>query len=131
MTEVSDLTLHQKSNVIKSFDEGLGPKRHTYFYYSLVLECFLCYSISIYWPCNLHLLTCVCVQICLPFENLILFLMTELFDPKGEFADDGTETHFSIRGHTCYIKAVSSGKRREGIVHSLIVDGQEISESME
>ncbi|OBS59592.1 hypothetical protein A6R68_09279 [Neotoma lepida] len=49
-------------------------------------------------------------------------------DGKGEFVDDGTETHFSVGNHDCYIKAVSSGKRREGIIHTLIVDNREIPE---
>ena len=35
MTGVSGLNLHQNGS--KAFDEGLGPKRHLYFY-SLVLE---------------------------------------------------------------------------------------------
>lgn len=50
---------------------------------------------------------------------------------QGEFVDDGTETHFSIGNHDCCIKAVSSGKRREGIIHTLIVDEREIPESTE
>ncbi|KAG2459580.1 FAIM1 protein, partial [Polypterus senegalus] len=50
-------------------------------------------------------------------------------DGKGEFVEDGTETHFTIGNHDCCIKAVSSGKRREGIIHSLIVDDNEIPES--
>uniref|UniRef100_A0A8C5PZR9 Fas apoptotic inhibitory molecule 1 n=1 Tax=Leptobrachium leishanense TaxID=445787 RepID=A0A8C5PZR9_9ANUR len=49
----------------------------------------------------------------------------------GEFVEDGTETHFSIGEHECYIKAVSSGKRREGIIHTLIMDEHEIPESTE
>lgn len=55
----------------------------------------------------------------------------EVLETAGEFGDEGTETHFSIRGHACYIKAVSSGKRREGIIHSLLIDGQQIPENME
>lgn len=51
--------------------------------------------------------------------------------PKGEFVDDGTETHFDLGGHPAYIKAVSSGNRREGIIHSLVVDNTEIPESLE
>ena len=48
MTDVSGLTLHQKSNPsskvkVKSFDEGLGPKRQSHLY-SVVLEFFLSYS---------------------------------------------------------------------------------------
>lgn len=49
--------------------------------------------------------------------------------PQGEFVDDGTETHFSLGDHDCCIKAVSSGKRRDGIIHTMLVDGMEISES--
>lgn len=45
--------------------------------------------------------------------------------------DDGTETHFDLEGHPAYIKAVSSGNRREGIIHSLVVDNTEIAESLE
>ncbi|XP_044522611.1 fas apoptotic inhibitory molecule 1 isoform X1 [Gracilinanus agilis] len=52
-------------------------------------------------------------------------------ETAGEFVDDGTETHFSIGNHECYIKAVSSGKRREGIIHTLIVDDKEIAETLE
>ncbi|XP_062908673.1 fas apoptotic inhibitory molecule 1-like [Mobula hypostoma] len=49
----------------------------------------------------------------------------------GEFVEDGTETHFTIGNHDCCIKGVSSGKRREGIIHTLIMDGQEIPEIVE
>ncbi|XP_055268909.1 fas apoptotic inhibitory molecule 1 isoform X2 [Moschus berezovskii] len=52
-------------------------------------------------------------------------------ETAGEFVDDGTETHFNIGNHDCYIKAVSSGKRKEGIIHSLIVDNREIPEILE
>ena len=51
---------------------------------------------------------------------------------QGEFVDDGTETHFTIgETHPAYIKAVSSGKRREGIIHSLFVADVEIPLSKE
>ncbi|RXG57311.1 Fas apoptotic inhibitory molecule 1, partial [Armadillidium vulgare] len=52
-------------------------------------------------------------------------------DGKGEFVDDGTETHFDLKGHAAYIKAVSSGSRREGIIHTLILDGAEVPEAIE
>nr|XP_042137414.1 dnaJ homolog subfamily C member 14 isoform X5 [Peromyscus maniculatus bairdii] len=55
----------------------------------------------------------------------------EIIESAGEFVDDGTETHFSVGSHDCYIKAVSSGKRREGIIHTLIVDNREIPESLQ
>ena len=45
---------------------------------------------------------------------------------KGEFAESGTETHFTVAGEPVFIRAVSSGHKRKGILHSLVVDGQEI-----
>ncbi|XP_077996952.1 fas apoptotic inhibitory molecule 1-like [Glandiceps talaboti] len=55
----------------------------------------------------------------------------ETLQTAGEFVDGGSETHFEVRDHACYIKAISSGKKREGIVHSLVVDGNEIPETHE
>jgi len=50
---------------------------------------------------------------------------------KGEFVDYGTETHFTINNHPSYIAAVSSGKQREGIIHTLFFDGHMIPETEE
>lgn len=47
---------------------------------------------------------------------------------QGEFADDGTETHFAVSNHDCCIKARSSGRKRGGILHILLVDGDRIPE---
>lgn len=44
----------------------------------------------------------------------------------GEFVDDGTETHFEIGTNVCYIKAISSGRKRTGIVRKLFINGNEI-----
>eukprot|EP00794_Sanderia_malayensis_P003233 gene3233-3713_t len=70
-------------------------------------------------------------RVVLEKDQMDVWVNGEVLETAGEFADDGTETHFTIRGHACYIKAVSSGKRREGIIHSLFVNGQEIPESNE
>jgi Fas apoptotic inhibitory molecule (FAIM1) len=44
--------------------------------------------------------------------------------------DDGTETHFTVGdGTPAYVKAVSSGKRKLGIVHSLFINGEEVPPS--
>lgn len=61
------------------------------------------------------------------------FLSSRLCDLRlqGEFVDDGTETHFTLGDHNCCVKAVSSGKRRDGIIHTLLVDGTEIAECTE
>ena len=53
------------------------------------------------------------------------------FYNQGEFVDDGTETHFQWGSHNCYIKAISSGKKKDGIIHSLVIDGNEIPESID
>jgi hypothetical protein len=43
--------------------------------------------------------------------------------------DSGTETHFELGDHAAFIQAVSSGNRREGIIHTLVVDEREIPET--
>lgn len=49
--------------------------------------------------------------------------------PQGEFVDDGTETHFTVGEHECCIKAASGGKKKNGIVHYLLLDGEKIPAS--
>ncbi len=50
---------------------------------------------------------------------------------QGEFTENGSETHFAVENHECCIKATSSGRKRNGIVHSLLVDGIRIEEAIE
>lgn len=45
---------------------------------------------------------------------------------QGEFVDDGTETLFLLGEHECCIKATSGGKKKGGIVHFLLLDGEKI-----
>ncbi|KAM9696130.1 fas apoptotic inhibitory molecule 1-like isoform 2-T2 [Dama dama] len=49
----------------------------------------------------------------------------------GEFVDDGSENHFKIMSHDCYIKTVRSSKQNQGIIHSLIVGNREIPQIFE
>ncbi|XP_007493997.1 fas apoptotic inhibitory molecule 1 isoform X5 [Monodelphis domestica] len=70
-------------------------------------------------------------RIVLEKDTMDVWCNGKKMETAGEFVDDGTETHFSIGNHECYIKAVSSGKRREGIIHTLIVDDKEIAETLE
>lgn len=74
-----------------------------------------------YWTYQFH-------NIC-DYHNYQSFRSKTFTLPQGEFVDDGTETHFTLGDHDCCIKAVSSGKRRDGIIHTLLMDGMEISES--
>ncbi|KAG7232046.1 hypothetical protein INR49_009955 [Caranx melampygus] len=47
----------------------------------------------------------------------------------GGVCDDGTETHFMVGEHECCIKAMSSGKKKSGIVHCLLLDGEKVAAS--
>ncbi|XP_072031488.1 fas apoptotic inhibitory molecule 1-like [Amphiura filiformis] len=70
-------------------------------------------------------------RIVLEKDTMDVWCNGAVLDTAGEFVDDGTETHFNLPGsdHSAYIKAVSSGKRREGIIHVLFVNGIEVPES--
>ncbi|KAL1781658.1 fas apoptotic inhibitory molecule 1 isoform X1 [Sigmodon hispidus] len=68
------------------------------------------------------------LRVVLEKDTMDVWCNGQKMETAGEFVDDGTETHFSVGNHNCYIKAVSSGKRREGIIHTLIVDNREIPE---
>lgn len=51
--------------------------------------------------------------------------------PQGEFTDEGTETHFLIFEKEAFIRAVSSGKKRDGIIHSLFFRDNEVPLAVE
>ncbi|XP_028662410.1 fas apoptotic inhibitory molecule a isoform X2 [Erpetoichthys calabaricus] len=78
------------------------------------------------WILNLDGVDC---RIVLEKDTMDVWCNGKKMETAGEFVEDGTETHFTIGNHDCCVKAVSSGKRREGIIHSLIVDDNEIPES--
>lgn len=73
--------------------------------------------------------TAWCFELLFYWKGRLFLFLSPFF--QGEFVEDGTETHFSVGDHSCYIKAVSSGKRKEGIIHTLIVDDREIPEAVE
>jgi hypothetical protein len=52
-------------------------------------------------------------------------------ETAGEFADEGTETHFALGRQPAFIRAVSTGQRRSGIKHSLYVEDTEVPEYVE
>ncbi|XP_063226350.1 fas apoptotic inhibitory molecule 1 isoform X2 [Bacillus rossius redtenbacheri] len=70
-------------------------------------------------------------RVVLERDTLDVWANGQKLEATGEFVDDGTETHFSLGGHPAYIKAVTSGKRREGIIHNLIVDDAVIPEMVD
>ncbi|PAA93197.1 hypothetical protein BOX15_Mlig034551g3 [Macrostomum lignano] len=84
---------------------------------SKVLKCWLC-------PVDGKM-----TRVVLEKDTLDVYVNSKRVETAGEFTDDGTETHFNISGHACYIKAITSGHKRTGLLHALIVDGCEIPEA--
>uniref|UniRef100_A0A7M4FSP9 Fas apoptotic inhibitory molecule 1 n=1 Tax=Crocodylus porosus TaxID=8502 RepID=A0A7M4FSP9_CROPO len=80
------------------------------------------------WVLSLDGMDC---RVVLEKDTMDVWCNGKKMETVGEFVEDGTETHFSVGDHDCCIKAVSSGKRREGIIHTLIVDDREIPEAVE
>ncbi|XP_029928785.1 fas apoptotic inhibitory molecule 1-like [Myripristis murdjan] len=65
-------------------------------------------------------------RIVLEKDTMDVWCNGQKLDVMGEFVDDGTETHFTLGEHECCIKAISSGKKNRGIMHVLLVDGENI-----
>ncbi|XP_070814161.1 fas apoptotic inhibitory molecule b [Chaetodon trifascialis] len=63
-------------------------------------------------------------RVVLEKDTMDVWCNGQKMDTTGEFVDDGTETHFMIGEHDCCIKATSSGRKKSGIVHSLLLDGE-------
>ena len=64
------------------------------------------------------------------FQTLYPIPYTYLFF-QGEFTENGTETHFMIDTQPAVIRAVTSGKRREGIIYSLFIGDTQVPDAME
>lgn len=51
---------------------------------------------------------------------------------RAEFVEEGTEIQFDLEGsQSAGIRTLSSGNKKEGIIYSLFVDGQQIAESID
>ncbi|CAL8340821.1 unnamed protein product [Boreogadus saida] len=61
-------------------------------------------------------------------DTMDIWCNGQKMETAGEFVEDGTETQFTLGNHDCCIKAVSCGKRRDCIIHTLLVDTTEIPE---
>lgn len=70
-------------------------------------------------------------RIVLEKDSMDVWVNGKVTETTGEFVEDGTETHFEIANRPAYIKAISSGNKREGLIHSLIINDTEIPETME
>ncbi|XP_073318789.1 fas apoptotic inhibitory molecule b [Pagrus major] len=68
-------------------------------------------------------------RVVLEKDTMDVWCNGQKMDTMGEFVDDGTETNFTVGEHECCIKATSSGKKKSGIVHFLLLDGEQIAAS--
>ncbi|XP_067004137.1 fas apoptotic inhibitory molecule 1 [Anabrus simplex] len=68
-------------------------------------------------------------RVVLEKDTLDIWANGQKLETMGEFVEDGTETHFTLGDTPAYIKAVTSGKRREGILHNLIINDTVIAEA--
>ncbi|XP_059184105.1 fas apoptotic inhibitory molecule 1-like [Centropristis striata] len=66
-------------------------------------------------------------RVVLEKDTMDIWCNGQKMETMGEFVDDGTETHFTLGEHECCIKAAASGgKKKSGIVHYLLLDGEKI-----
>ena len=70
-------------------------------------------------------------RVVLERDNLNVWLDGEKLEVAGEFTDQGTETHFAVEDHAAVIRAVTSGKRREGIIYNLFINDIQVPDAMD
>merc|ERR1711879_396661 len=70
-------------------------------------------------------------RIVLEKDKMEVWINGQKVEVAAEFVDEGTETHFTIGNQPAHILNLSSGKRRTGILHKLIVDDNEVPEYFE
>jgi len=70
-------------------------------------------------------------RVVLEKDTLDIWVNGKKVEVAAEFTDDGTETHFNIGKQAAYILNVSSGNRRIGIIHKLLIDDNEVPEYVE
>ncbi|CAL8289634.1 unnamed protein product [Lota lota] len=63
-------------------------------------------------------------RVVLEKDTMDVWCNGQKMDTTGDFVDDGTETRFSVGDHECCIKATSGGRKKSGIVHYLLLDGE-------
>jgi len=70
-------------------------------------------------------------RVVLEKDTLDIWVNGTKVEMAGEFTDEGTETHFAIGSQPAFVRAVSSGNKRSGILHSLVVHDTEVPEFVE
>ncbi|CAG00856.1 unnamed protein product, partial [Tetraodon nigroviridis] len=65
-------------------------------------------------------------RVVLEKDTMDVWCNGQKMETTGEFVDDGTETRFSLGEHECCIKTTSMGKKKNAIVHLLLLDGEKV-----
>ncbi|XP_035006435.1 fas apoptotic inhibitory molecule 1 isoform X1 [Hippoglossus stenolepis] len=65
-------------------------------------------------------------RVVLEKDTMDVWCNGQKMETTGEFVDDGTETRFLLGEHECCIKATGS-RKKSGIVHHFLLDGEKIS----
>nr|XP_043870793.1 fas apoptotic inhibitory molecule b isoform X1 [Solea senegalensis] len=66
-------------------------------------------------------------RVVLEKDTMDVWCNGQKMDTTGEFVDDGTETSFTLREHECCIKATGGSRKKSGIAHHLLLDGERIA----
>lgn len=69
-------------------------------------------------------------RVVLEKDTLDVWVDSTKVETAGEFFDGGAETHFTIDNQPAHIKAVSSGNRHKGLIHSLFLENEEVPASV-
>ena len=69
-------------------------------------------------------------RVVLEKDTLDVWVDSSKVETAGEFFDGGAETHFTIDNQPAHIKAVSSGNRHKGLIHSLFLENEEVPASV-
>ncbi|XP_058830725.1 fas apoptotic inhibitory molecule 1 [Topomyia yanbarensis] len=68
-------------------------------------------------------------RIVLEKNTLNIYVNGKLIEENGEFVDGGTETTFIEDSNTFVLSARTSGNKREGIVHTLTINGVAVQDA--
>ncbi|KAJ6648603.1 Fas apoptotic inhibitory molecule 1 [Pseudolycoriella hygida] len=74
---------------------------------------------------------CILYRIALEKSTMNIFVNGRLVDENGEFVDGGTDTTFYEGENTFVLSIRTSGNKREGLIHTLKVNGIDVPELLE
>lgn len=70
-------------------------------------------------------------RVVLEKNTMDIWVNGKRLEAEPEFIENGTETNFELNGAPVRLVTISSGHRRSGLIHALIVNNKEIMPSNE